>query len=188
MKRLQTVGLLASIAGLLMGSVANCSETERGAAEIFCDQANAAWSITTPIPPGRPWISEYVESYDGVQRRLALLIAGAVRNRQSPSARAIGNLYESAIDVRRRDAALLVPLRKDLNEISKLSTPADIARLIARLNRRHQDLIEGSSYPTPTPFALSIWPDPDDSTHYAPQINQSVVRGASGGAEEDFCA
>lgn len=55
----------------------------------------------------------------------------------------------------------------------ELSTPADIARLIARFNRRHQDLIEGSSYPAPTPFTLSVWPDPDDSTRYAAQLNQS---------------
>jgi predicted metalloendopeptidase len=131
-------------------------------AEIFCRQETTSWSDATTIRPDRPWASEFVDSYDRVQERIEALIDESRRKRDTRSAENIANLYEAAIHAGETTRPLDA-LSGTLRKIAELKSSADLASLIAAMGRQHRDLIEGSVYPAPAPFLVSVWIDDSDT-------------------------
>jgi len=137
----------------------------------FCFEINRPWREVNPLPAHRPWLSEYVEDYDSVQKRLEEIVERSQRNRTLlPN---IGNLYRSYTNIELRDKRGIQPLMRELQAIRITRKRADIARLIARFNRWHRDLTEGTSFPAPTPFLIEVWPDATDSKRKLVHLVQS---------------
>lgn len=137
----------------------------------FCFEINRPWREANPLPAHRPWLSEYVEDYDIVQKRLEGIVQGSEKNRALlPN---VDNLYRSYMDIELRNKRGMQPLTRELRAIRTTQKHADIARLIAKFNRLHRDLTDGATLPAPTPFVIEVWPDATDSKRQLVHLVQS---------------
>lgn len=135
----------------------------------FCEKVNSTWVASTDIRADQPWNGEFVEAYNRVHEQIKSIVVSSATDERSISNRTVNTFYQSALDNKTRDRLKLKPLAEDMREIAKLHSPADLARLMASFNRRHQASTEG----TPVPFVLQIWTSDRDSSRYTPVLLQS---------------
>ncbi len=137
----------------------------------YCFEVNRPWLESNPLPPDRPWLSEYVEVYDIVQERLQKIV---FESDESFSVSAnVSHLYQSYSNIERRNTLGVQALAHELEIIEEMRTPEDVARIIARFNRLHSDRSGGTRSPVPAPFSIDVWPDSKNSNRELVHLLQS---------------
>jgi putative endopeptidase len=104
----------------------------------FYEYANGGWRAANPIPSSMPRWSRRWQAGESSKDRLKLILdeAAAVSSPAKGSMdQLIGDFYGACMDMGRRNAAGIGPLRSLLGEIDAMKTPADVQRMIARLQQ-----------------------------------------------------
>lgn len=93
--------------------------------------ANGGWLKTTALPDDNPHYSETDRLADLINDRVRSL-AEAGAGSADPVARAAHACYASYMDEAAIETLGLLPIREDLARLAAISTPADVARAVAR--------------------------------------------------------
>jgi putative endopeptidase len=123
------------------------------------------WQKKNPIPPDQTSWSVYGKLYvDNLNfLRTILEQAASTSAARTPVTQKIGDFYAACMDESAVEKRGLSPIQTELDSIAKLNSPADIARLIARLQ-----LTYGGSIVFGSGSSL----DPDNSEEQIAQIDQ----------------
>ena len=132
----------------------------------FYHYANGVWLKKNPIPPHEScWGSFLILRYD-TEKKLRTLVT-KVQNRRNLKAsspeRMIRDFYHSGLDMKRRNALGLTPLRPWLERIAKIKDVRSLVSTIAHLEK-----IGGGG-----PWGLMVDQDMKDSEKYIVYISQS---------------
>ncbi|MEW6704842.1 MAG: M13 family metallopeptidase [Pseudomonadota bacterium] len=119
--------------------------------------ANGRWLKTTQIPADKSDWGIVREMRDRSDARVRAIVEDLAKGTHAPGSieQKIGDFYASFMDEAAIDAAGLQPLQPWLAEIDALKTPAELARLIGRL----QGMVD-------TPLAVVVYPDAKDPGTY----------------------
>lgn len=104
----------------------------------FYQYACGGWMKNHPLPADYSRYGTFEQLYESNSKQLRELIEDLSANRQEDNsiAQKIGKLYSLAMDSVRKNREGVEPLRKDMAEIDKISTPADLVKTMASLERR----------------------------------------------------
>ena len=132
----------------------------------FYHYANGVWLKKNPIPPHEScWGSFLILRYD-TEKKLRTIVT-KVQNRRNLKAsspeRMIRDFYHSSLDMKRRNALGLTPLRPWLERIAKIKDVRSLVSMIAHLEK-----IGGGG-----PWGLMVDQDMKDSEKYIIYISQS---------------
>jgi putative endopeptidase len=123
---------------------------------------NGRWLKNTTIPGDKAEFGPFIQLRDRSDERVrAIAEALAADKAAQGNERKIGDFYRSYMDTAAIDKAGLAPVRPALREIDAVKTPAQLARLIGRL--------QGVAN---TPLALAVGPDDKDPDTYRMQTWQ----------------
>jgi putative endopeptidase len=100
----------------------------------FYQWANADWLARTPIPPDKPGVNNFLLIRTQVDKDLQILLT-ALKGKPGKSAdeRKLAVLFEAYMDMKKRNALGLSPLRGELRRIDRAKSRDDIAVLFARM-------------------------------------------------------
>jgi predicted metalloendopeptidase len=124
---------------------------------------NGKWLDSFEIPADKGAYGSFTFISDATQEQLRGIVDGLDVASPDPDARKLADLYASFMDEARLDTLGARPLKEDFAIIEAMTGKSDVARLIARLNRR------GAG----APLDFGVDPDPKDSTRYAVTLTQS---------------
>lgn len=132
----------------------------------FYQYANGGWLKKNPIPPHESrWGSFLILRYD-TEKKLRMLVAKAQKMKRvetrSPE-RMVRDFYRSGLDMQKRNAVGLAPLRPWLEHIEKIR---DVSSLVSAL--AHLEKIGGGG-----PWGVAIDQDMKDSETYILYLHQS---------------
>ncbi len=107
----------------------------------FYQYACGGWMKNHPLPADYSRYGTFEQLYENNSKQLRELIEDLSANKQEDGsiAQKIGELYSLAMDSVRKNREGVEPLRKDMAEIDKISTPADLVKTMALLERRGLD-------------------------------------------------
>lgn len=107
----------------------------------FYQYACGGWMKNHPLPADYSRYGTFEQLYENNSKQLRELIEDLSANKQEDGsiAQKIGELYSLAMDSVRKNKEGVEPLRKDMAEIDKISTPADLVKTMALLERRGLD-------------------------------------------------
>lgn len=107
----------------------------------FYQYACGGWMKNHPLPADYSRYGTFEQLYENNSKQLRELIEDLSANKQEDGsiAQKIGELYSLAMDSVRKNREGVEPLRKDMVEIDKISTPADLVKTMALLERRGLD-------------------------------------------------
>ena len=107
----------------------------------FYQYACGGWMKNNPLPADYSRYGTFEQLYENNSKQLRELIEDLSANKQEDGsiAQKIGELYSLAMDSVRKNREGVEPLRKDMAEIDKISTPADLVKTMASLERRGLD-------------------------------------------------
>ena len=107
----------------------------------FYQYACGGWMKNNPLPADYSRYGTFEQLYENNSKQLRKLIEDLSANKQEDGsiAQKIGELYSLAMDSVRKNKEGVEPLRKDMAEIDKISTPADLVKTMALLERRGLD-------------------------------------------------
>ena len=107
----------------------------------FYQYACGGWMKNHPLPADYSRYGTFEQLYENNSKQLRELIEDLSVNKQEDGsiAQKIGELYSLAMDSVRKNKEGVEPLRKDMAEIDKISTPADLVKTMALLERRGLD-------------------------------------------------
>lgn len=130
----------------------------------FYQYACGGWMKNHPLPADYSRYGTFEQLYENNSKQLRELIEDLSANKQEDGsiAQKIGELYSLAMDSVRKNREGVEPLRKDMAEIDKISTQADLVKTMALLERRGLD-----GY-----FSTSVDADIKDSEMNLVQIGQ----------------
>lgn len=129
--------------------------------ENFYQFACGSWINKNPIPPDRGrWTRFDVLSELNLEKLRAILETAAAGS--DPATRKIGDFYASCMDEAAIEAKGLEPLAPELARIDAVTSPADLAALIAR---EHENGARAF-------FAFSSTPDNADATKVIAEVDQ----------------
>ena len=104
----------------------------------FYRYANGGWLAKNPVPPQEScWGSFHILRYE-TEKKLQALVSKVLKAKRLTRGSAEGmvrDFYRSGLDIERRSALGLSPLRPLIKRIEAVKTPADIVRAIAHLER-----------------------------------------------------
>lgn len=130
----------------------------------FYHWVNAEWLDTTAIPPDKPMISNFELIQLEVNLKIRKLLDGLrTKPGKTDDEQKIITLYDSFIDLDRRESLGLSPLKQELSSIDSSNSPRDIALLFARLQR----------IGVPTPIIFDVTTDLKDSGRNIIFLSQS---------------
>nr|MBP6672132.1 hypothetical protein [Bacteroidota bacterium] len=100
----------------------------------FYEWVNHDWLTTTDIPADKPGVNNFISIRDQVNKELAgLLTTLSAKQNPTDSDVKISRIYQSYIDMERRNAQGISPLLPDLRRIDSAKTYDDIAVLFASM-------------------------------------------------------
>ncbi len=107
----------------------------------FYQYACGGWMKNHPLPADYSRYGTFEQLYENNSKQLRELIEDLSVNKQEDGsiAQKIRELYSLAMDSVRKNREGVEPLRKDMAEIDKISTPADLVKTMALLERRGLD-------------------------------------------------
>lgn len=107
----------------------------------FYQYACGGWMKNHPLPADYSRYGTFEQLYENNSKQLRELIEDLSANKQEDGsiAQKIGELYSLAMDSVRKNKEGVEPLRKDMAEIDKISTPADLVKTMALFERRGLD-------------------------------------------------
>jgi len=128
-------------------------------AKDFYRYACGHWLDTNEIPADRARWGGFSELVDHNVKLLKAILDDSVTSRGRPGSakRKIGDFYESAMDIKRRNELGLRPVAKELRRIGAITTPSSLAAEVANL---HDQGI-------PVLFDAFVAPDDKNSAVYA---------------------
>jgi len=132
----------------------------------FFEFANGAWRKANPIPASMQRWSRRWQAGETNKERLKDILEEVSRRSDWPQGsveQLVGDDYASCMDEPRADAQGIQPLQPMLAAIDAIQTPAELQRVIRRL----QDLL------VLAPFALGARPDQHDPTRTVADIGAS---------------
>lgn len=131
----------------------------------FYQYACGGWIKNNPLKPEYARFGTFDQLRDDNQQQLRTLIEelGATSHQEGSVAQKIGTLYTMGLDSVKLNAEGMEPIKKQLEDISKLATKGDIARMVAVLHK------EGMA----PFFALFVGPDEKNSSMNIVQLYQA---------------
>lgn len=107
----------------------------------FYQYACGGWMKNHPLPADYSRYGTFEQLYENNSKQLRELIEDLSVNKQEDGsiAQKIRELYSLAMDSVRKNKEGVEPLRKDMAEIDKISTPADLVKTMALFERRGLD-------------------------------------------------
>jgi len=124
--------------------------------------AEGTWLKTTPIPPDKSSAGYNSDLPDQAERDVREIAEDATRDRSTPSARQIADVYAAWMDEAGIEAHGLKPLAPFLDRIDGLSGRTDLVRLMVEPGYAG-------------PIGLGVRPDPRDPTVYAVFAGQAAL-------------
>ena len=127
----------------------------------FFTYSCGGWIKKNPIPPDQSSWGAYSKVADENKVQLRGILESAAANPKSSAvSQKIGDYYASCMDEKAVDAAGLAPVQKDLDQIAKLSSKAELASLLGNSLTLHRD---ASSYRSAM-FRFGAEPDAKNSS------------------------
>ena len=109
----------------------------------FYQYACGGWLARNPIPPDWSSWAVYQQMRDLNRKRVTEILVHAATDREErlPEERKIGDYYASCIDEKAIEGKGLAPLRPILDEIDKINSADDLARVVAHLHQIGSDAL-----------------------------------------------
>ena len=102
----------------------------------FYQWVNHDWLENTPIPDDKPGINNFLAIQKEVNGSIINLLASLkLKQKPSPSDQQIAILYDSYLDMQKRDALGIKPLQSELQQIDAAQNHDDIAVLFSRVQK-----------------------------------------------------
>jgi putative endopeptidase len=124
---------------------------------------NGTWVKQTDFPADKSYIGVFDSMQDETQLQLRGLIEAAAKGSGDAEGRKIGDLYASFMDEGRLEMLGVKPLAAELKAIDAVSNGAQLATVLARLDRMGVDV----------PLAVVVGQDDRDSTRYIAALAQA---------------
>ena len=196
-------GLLASAMAVPFASVAPCVFAQAGKPKYgnfgidlaamdpsvspgddFYRYVNGTWLKTTQIPPDQSrWVGFIELQLRNVERERLLLEDAAGDATASGPRKMVGDYYASLMDGAARERLGVAPLQPTLDRLAAMSTPADLARELAVLNRETPPAQPGGGGRLPaSPVACGVTVDLNQPSRYLPALGQ----GGLGMPDRDY--
>ena len=104
----------------------------------FYQFACGGWKKNNPLPPEYSRYGTFEQLMENNSKQLHELIEGFAKEQQAEGSigQKIGDLYNLAMDSTRKNKEGIEPLRKDLETINGIKTPADVMKVMSSLERR----------------------------------------------------
>ncbi len=102
----------------------------------FHSYVNGRWIENNPVPPDKPWYSEFIVVDDRTIERIRMLVEQAADNTSAKNGsvqQKIGLFYRTGLDTATIDRQGLRPLQEELDRIDSITTTADVQRVSAHL-------------------------------------------------------
>jgi predicted metalloendopeptidase len=125
-------------------------------------RVNGTWLRTVQMPADKSYIGSWEEIQETVQTQLRAIVESAAQRRDDADARRIADLYASFMDEAAIERAGVAPLARELAAIDAISSPAELARALGRLDRLGVDV----------PIRMLIDQDARDAQRYVPVLAQ----------------
>ncbi|NTW49704.1 MAG: M13 family metallopeptidase, partial [Chlorobiales bacterium] len=130
----------------------------------FYKWANSDWLKDTQIPSDKPGINNFVLIQKKVNEDIVDLLGSLKKKQnQSPTEQKIAILYDSYMDVEKRNALGLSPLMPELRQIDDAKTHADISVLFSRMQKLGVE----------SPLIFAVMTDFKNSDQYIVFVSQS---------------
>lgn len=133
--------LAAILLSLLLGCVSRGqrtlpNEATPGERASLYEAVNHEWLATTPISPDQPGVTSFQQLADDVQLQLRAALEESIDpGKDSPTTVKAKRIYQSFLDVTKRDNAGLGPIKGDLKLIDSVKTHADVALHFTKLEK-----------------------------------------------------
>lgn len=103
----------------------------------FYQYACGGWIKNNPLKPEYSRFGTFDQLRDNNQEQVRSLIEelGATPQKEGSVARKIGLLYAMGLDSTKLNAEGMAPIKKQLEDISKLTTQGDVARMVAAMHK-----------------------------------------------------
>ncbi len=141
----------------------------------FFEYSNGAWRTNNPIPSTMDRWSRRWEAGETNKEQLRVILDEASAKKNQPKGsvdQLIGDYYGACMDEARVNQAGVSPLKPMLAEIDAMKTPADVQRMIIRLQ----------GVGIQVPFGLNSAPD----NHNPSQVLADVQAGGLGLPDRDY--
>ena len=133
--------------------------------EDFFSYVNGTWLAETEIPADKSSYSVFASLNDESQDNVKIIIEESATGdfAKGSDEQKVGDLYRSFMDMERRDARGMEPLRPELERIDAISDHADLAVYFAETMKRNLD----------APFSLGQYADLKNPKKYMIYVGQS---------------
>ncbi|WP_394202869.1 M13 family metallopeptidase [Marinagarivorans algicola] len=132
----------------------------------FYYHVNGQWLATTKIPSDKSNYGSFSQLYDDSQKAMKAVLEDAAANTAATAGSdeyKLGAFFKSYMDITTREALGITPLNPFLNTIDAVESKADLAKLMAKIQKQGGDL----------PFGWYINNDAKNSSQYALYTYQS---------------
>lgn len=150
----------------------------------FEEYANGGWRKTAEIPANRASTGIGFEVFQKAEQRNADLVKQAAASKPAPKTpqRLIADYYAAFMDTAGIEKRGLAPLKPQLDEIDKIATTTDLARVLGQRLRADVDPINATQMWTENLFGLFVTQAFSEPTHTIPYL----LQGGPGLPDRDY--